>query len=246
MGPRRKARECALQILFQLEFNAGDPKDLIRVYWDYQKASLPVRTYGTWIVETFLGHRPAIDAAIQAASKNWRLARMAVVDRNILRIAVAELLYEPTLVPAIVMDEAIEIAKRYGEQEFKPGEPLRGSGDVYAHFRERLASERREHFYAVLLDNKNRKIKDVPVSQGSLTASIVHPRDVFAPVVREAAAAVVFVHNHPSGDPTPSKEDIEITRRLREVGELMGVRVLDHVIIGKGRYVSFVDDGYWS
>jgi len=94
---------------------------------------------------------------------------------------------------------ALEIAKRYGEQEFKPGEPLRGSSDVYAHFRERLASEKREHFYAVLLDNKNRKIKDISVSQGSLTASIVHPRDVFAPVVREAAAAVIFVHNHPSG-----------------------------------------------
>ena len=140
---------------------------------------------------------------------------------------------------------ALEIAKRYGEREFRPGEAFRGSGDVYAHFRERLASERREHFYAVLLDNKHRKIKDVSVSQGSLTASIVHPRDVFAPVVREAAAAVIFVHNHPSGDPTPSKEDIEITRRLREVGELMGVRVLDHIVVGKGRYVSFVDDGYW-
>jgi len=63
--------------------------------------------------------------------------------------------------------------------------------------------------------------------------------------VRWSAAAIIFVHNHPSGDPAPSKEDIEITRRLREAGEMMGVRVLDHVIIGKGRFVSFVDDGYW-
>ena len=117
MGPRRKARECALQILFQLEFNAGEPKDLIRAYWEGQKASPQVRTYGTWIVETSQTHRAAIDAAIQAASKNWRLARMAVVDRNILRIAVSELLYEPALVPAIVMDEAIEIAKRYSGEE---------------------------------------------------------------------------------------------------------------------------------
>jgi DNA repair protein RadC len=140
---------------------------------------------------------------------------------------------------------ALEIAKRFGERELKPGEPLRGSHDIYAHFRERLAAERREHFYAVLLDNKHRKIKDIPVSLGSLTASIVHPRDVFAPVVRESAAAVVFVHNHPSGDPTPSREDIDITRRLREVGDLVGVRVLDHIVIGKGRYVSFVEDGYW-
>jgi len=148
-------------------------------------------------------------------------------------------------VKAVQILAALEIAKRYGEREFKPGTTFRGSGDVYAHFRERLASERHEHFYAVLLDNKHRKIKDVMVSQGSLTSSIVHPRDVFVPVVREAAAAVIFVHNHPSGDPTPSREDIEITRRLREVGELMGVRVLDHVVVGKGRYVSFVEDGYW-
>lgn len=140
----------------------------------------------------------------------------------------------------------IEIAKRYGEREFKPGEPLRGSADIYAHFRERLAEERVENFIAVLLDNKHRKLKDVLVSKGSLTASIVHPRDVYLPIIREAAAAVIFVHSHPSGDPTPSKEDIEITRRLREVGELVGVRVLDHIIIGKGRYVSFVDDGYWT
>jgi DNA repair protein RadC len=139
----------------------------------------------------------------------------------------------------------VELAKRYGEIEFRPGAAFRGSGDVYAHFRERLAAEQRERFYAVLLDNKHRKIKDIAVSEGSLTASIVHPRDVFLPVVRESAAAVIFVHNHPSGDPTPSREDIEITRRLREVGDLMGVRVLDHVVIGKGRYVSFVDDGYW-
>jgi DNA repair protein RadC len=138
-----------------------------------------------------------------------------------------------------------EIAKRYGEREFKPGAPLRGSGDIYAHFRERLAAEICEYFYAVLLDNKHRKLRDVMLSKGSLTASIVHPRDVFAQVVRWSAAAVVFVHNHPSGDATPSKEDIEITRRLRDVGELMGVRVLDHIIIGKGRFVSFVDDGYW-
>ena len=146
---------------------------------------------------------------------------------------------------AALIVAVLEIARRHGESAFRMGQPFRGSSDVYAHFRERLATERRECFFAVLLDNKHRKIKDVAVSQGSLTASIVHPRDVFAPVVRESAAAVIFVHNHPSGDPTPSREDIEITRRLRDVGELMGVRVLDHIVVGRGRYVSFVDDGYW-
>jgi DNA repair protein RadC len=138
-----------------------------------------------------------------------------------------------------------ELAKRFGEEEFVPGEPFRGSYDVYAHFRERLAEETTERFIAVLLDNKNRKLRDICISQGSLTSSVVHPREVYLPVIRESAAAVIFAHNHPSGDPTPSREDIDLTRRLREVGDLVGVRVLDHIVVGKGRYVSFVDDGYW-
>ncbi len=117
MGERRKARECALQILFQLEFNAGDPPALIKGYWERQKATKATREYGAWLVRKVGENGPAIDEAIQAASKNWRLARMAVIDRNILRIAVCELLYEPTLVPAIVMNEAIEIAKRYSGEE---------------------------------------------------------------------------------------------------------------------------------
>jgi DNA repair protein RadC len=138
-----------------------------------------------------------------------------------------------------------EIARRHGETEWLPGAAFRGSGDIYAHFRERLAAAEREEFYGILLDNKHRKLRDVLLSVGSLTASIVHPRDVFLQVIRHAAAAVIFVHNHPSGDPTPSREDLDITRRLREVGDVIGVRVLDHIVIGKGRYVSFVDDGYW-
>lgn len=139
----------------------------------------------------------------------------------------------------------LELCKRFGERQLKPGEVFRAPSDIFHHFCERLAGEPREYFYAVLLDNRHRKIRDVRVSQGSLTSAFVCPRDVFEPVVREAAAAVVFVHNHPSGDPTPSQEDISITRRLRQVGELMGVRVLDHIVIGRGRYVSFVQDGYW-
>jgi DNA repair protein RadC len=88
-------------------------------------------------------------------------------------------------------------------------------------------------------------VREVLLSVGSLTASIVHPRDVCGRIIRDAASAIIFVHNHPSGDPTPSAEDLDITRRLRQVGDLLGVRVLDHIIVGRGRYVSFVDDGYW-
>jgi DNA repair protein RadC len=114
---------------------------------------------------------------------------------------------------------------------------------VFAHLRGPLAGLRREVFHVLLLDAKHRKLRDVRVSEGSLTATLVHPREVFAPAVRESAAAVVLAHNHPSGDPAPSAEDREITRRLRGAGDLVGVRVLDHVIVGAESYFSFADAG---
>lgn len=141
---------------------------------------------------------------------------------------------------------ALEIGKRFAQEELKRGELFRSSSEVFNHYREHLGGLKKEEFHVLLLDAKNRKIKDVRVSEGSLTSSLVHPREVFNPVIRESAAAVILVHNHPSGDPSPSQEDLHITRRLREIGEVMGVRVLDHVIVGKGKYVSFVDDGYWE
>jgi DNA repair protein RadC len=137
----------------------------------------------------------------------------------------------------------LEISRRIGNQRWQTGEPLRSSEDVFRHFRDHLEKEKRELFYVVLLNNKNRKIREVKISEGSLTASLVHPREVYNPVIRESAAAVIFVHNHPSGDPAPSPEDVDITRRLKEVGEVMGIRVLDHVVIGQDRYFSFSDKG---
>ncbi len=138
----------------------------------------------------------------------------------------------------------VDVVREASAEPLQPGAKLSGAADVYAHFRP-LAMEAVETFHAVLLDHKHRVLRTVEISRGTLTASLVHPRAVYRPVILEAAAAVLFVHNHPSGDPAPSREDIDITRRLREVGDLVGVRVLDHVIIGRGRYVSFVDDGYW-
>ena len=137
----------------------------------------------------------------------------------------------------------IEIGRRTGNERWESGQPLRSSEDVFRHFRDQLEKEKRELFYVVLLNNKNKKIRDVKISEGSLTASLVHPREVYNPVIRESAAAVIFVHNHPSGDPAPSNEDVDITRRLKEVGDVMGIRVLDHVVIGRERYFSFNDKG---
>lgn len=188
-------------------------------------------------------------SVVLGATQSVACRRIAECYGNFRELAAAHAadLRETGLTRASVerLSAIFEIARRYGEVEWVPGEPFKGSHDVYAHFRERLAYEPVEHFVAVLLDNKNRKLRDVTLSVGSLTASIVHPRDVYRRIIRDAAAAVIFVHNHPSGDPMPSAEDLEITRRLREVGELVGVKVLDHIVIGKGRYVSFVDDGYW-
>jgi len=165
--------------------------------------------------------------------------------RQLGQASVAELCHIRGIGPAKAAEvlAVFEIARRFGRTELRQGSRYTCSEDVFRHYREQLRDHKREVFLALLLDSKNRLIREVRISEGSLNASIVHPREVFAPVVRESAAAVLFVHNHPSGDPTPSREDVEITTRLREAGDLMGVRVLDHIIVGSGTYVSFVDRG---
>jgi DNA repair protein RadC len=102
---------------------------------------------------------------------------------------------------------------------------------------------KKEIFRCALLDTKNKIIHEEVVSVGSLSASIVHPRDTFKTAVRESAAAVIFIHNHPSGDIKPSQEDILLTRRLVQAGEVIGIQVLDHIIIGDGDHFSFRDNG---
>jgi N utilization substance protein B len=117
MGKRRKARESTLQILFQLEFNDSDAEQAFRLYWKDKKTARDVKDYCHWLLEGITVHRERIDENIQSVSKHWRVSRMPVVDRNILRMAVFELLYEEDIEPAIVINEAIEIAKKYsGEQ----------------------------------------------------------------------------------------------------------------------------------
>jgi hypothetical protein len=101
----------------------------------------------------------------------------------------------------------------------------------------------REHFILFCLDNKNRVVGLKVISTGSLTMALVHPREVYHAAIVLRAAGVIFMHNHPSGDPAPSREDIDITKRLKEVGDVLGMRVLDHVVLGQDRYFSFSDKG---
>lgn len=117
MGKRRKARESTLQILFQLEFDDSEPENVFASFWRERKASKEIKEYSQWLVEGIVSHQERIDHLIQSVSANWRIARMAIVDRNILRIAVFELLYEENVAPAIVINEALEITKKYSSEE---------------------------------------------------------------------------------------------------------------------------------
>lgn len=139
---------------------------------------------------------------------------------------------------------AFEIGRRAEQQRAaEPGRTLTDSRTVCDVYSPRLRDHRKETFLALLLDAKHRVIREITVSEGSLTASLVHPREVFNEAVRDSAAAILCVHNHPTGDPTPSRHDIEVTRRLAATGELLGIPLLDHVVLGDGTHYSFADAG---
>lgn len=138
---------------------------------------------------------------------------------------------------------AFTLASRFQGRRLEHLDRFTSPRQIFDYFHIELRDCRKEYFLVLLLDGKNRIIRRVQVSEGSLNQSIVHPREVFSPAVKESAAAVILLHNHPTGDPTPSQEDISITRRLKEAGDIMGIRVLDHIIIGDGEYLSFVERG---
>jgi DNA repair protein RadC len=138
---------------------------------------------------------------------------------------------------------ALELGRRLSQQDSEVVR-VKSPQDVAAWVMEDLRYLQHEQFKILLLNTKNVIIACEEVSRGSLNASIVHPREVFARAIKRSAAAVILVHNHPSGDPTPSQEDINVTRRLVEVGRLVGIDVLDHLIIGDGVFTSLKEKGY--
>ena len=157
----------------------------------------------------------------------------------------AELTRQPGVGPAkaATVLAALEIGRRMAGRRLERSEPFRTSRQVYAHYAPRVQGLKRERFYCLLLDARNRVLRDEMISEGTLSQSLVHPREAFRAAVRDAASAVIFAHNHPSGDPHPSSEDRELTRRLWQAGCVLGIRVLDHVIVGDGAYYSFADEG---
>ena len=143
---------------------------------------------------------------------------------------------------ACIVLAAVEFGKRLGRVR-NPGRPVISSPeDVDGLLRGRIANLDRENFVVVLLNTKNEVIEYSTVSVGTLSASLVHPREVFKPAIRASAAGIVLAHNHPSGKVGPSREDREVTRRLKEAADIIGIEVLDHVILGDG-YFSMKEHG---
>ncbi|AKB36778.1 DNA repair protein RadC [Methanosarcina siciliae C2J] len=137
-----------------------------------------------------------------------------------------------------------ELARRLEIFVEEPKRKICSPKDVYSLMYPRMREQKKEKFITLYLDTKNQILKEEVVSIGSLNASIVHPREVFKSALLESSASVIMVHNHPSGDPSPSREDIMVTEKLVEGGKLLGIDILDHIIIGDGRYVSLKDEGF--
>lgn len=139
---------------------------------------------------------------------------------------------------------AIELGKRV--HQYKPNEKyvIRSPEDGAEYVMEEMRSLKQEHLVALFLNTKNQIIHRQTIFIGSLNASIVHPREIFREAVKRSAASIICAHNHPSGDPTPSQEDIHVTRRLVEAGKIMGIEILDHIVIGRDRFVSLKEKGY--
>jgi DNA repair protein RadC len=144
---------------------------------------------------------------------------------------------------AVAIHAALELGRRLAVEARDEGAPLRSPREVWAAFAPRLEDLPVEEFHVAVLDAQHRLERDITITRGILNSSLVHPREVFREAIAERAAAIILVHNHPSGDPTPSADDRAITSQLVAAGRLLDIPVADHVIVGRGRYLSFAEGG---
>ena len=142
------------------------------------------------------------------------------------------------LAKAATIVAAVELGRRLSAKAAQKLEKIEGPEDVAHYASPLLRFEQKEHFLVMLLDVRNRVLAMPTVSIGSLTASVAHPREIFREAIRYSAANMILIHNHPSGDPTPSREDVQITKQMMKAGEIMGIPVLDHVIIAGDGFLS--------
>jgi DNA repair protein RadC len=161
--------------------------------------------------------------------------------KGVANASVEELMQTKGIGPAKAtqIKAAVEFSRRLeADASDKPKPILKSPEDVAAEVRSQLKGKKKEHFLVLCLDTRNRLMNYRLVSMGSLDTSIVHPREVFKEAISSCAASVIFAHNHPSGDPEPSKEDVELTKRLSRAGEIVGIDVLDHIIVCDEGFVS--------
>ena len=146
-------------------------------------------------------------------------------------------------VRAVVIHASLELGRRMAAEHRDEASPIRSPRDVVGIFAPRLEDLPVEEFHVAVLDAQHRLERDITVTRGILNSSLVHPREVFREAIAERAAAIILVHNHPSGDPSPSADDRNVTDQLVAAGRLLDIPVHDHVIIGRGRYTSFAEAG---
>ena len=148
------------------------------------------------------------------------------------------------LAKACQIRAAFELANRWDKSiQFQDKPIIKTPEEAYEALKGKSRGKKKEHFWAILLDTRNRVIKSVEVSVGSLDTSIVHPREVFKEAIAASASSVIVAHNHPSGNPEASQDDIKLSKRLKEAGELVGIEVVDHIIIGDRKYLSLKREG---
>jgi len=145
---------------------------------------------------------------------------------------------------ALQLLAGIELGKRVARSRLGEVVTVRSPHDAAMYMMEEMRYLKKEHFVCLFLNTKNHIIGKETLSMGTLNASLVHPREVFRAAIRSSSASIICLHNHPSGDPSPSKEDIQITQRLVEAGTLLGIEILDHLIIGDDKFVSLKEQGY--
>src|SRR5215475_2681241 len=217
--------------------SGGGERPRERLYWNGATALADVELLALQLGSGTRG-RSAVDVAREMLAAYGSLAEVATRE-------VAELARVRGVGPAKAarLAAAFELTRRLRGR--RPGERLRlaSPAEVYAAYAPLMEDLKREVFRVALLDAQNRLLRDRVVSEGTLSASLVHPREVFKPAIVESAASVILLHNHPSGDPAPSREDLRLTRQLVECARLLDLRIHDHVIIGQGRFASLAEQG---
>lgn len=205
----------------------------------YGSSSLSTAELLAIIIRTGSSDKSAVELAheLMALDKNGLRYLVDCAPEELMRVK------GMGLAKACQVIAAVELGKRIAATPPLLRETITGSVDIAEIFMEKLRYEKKEHFICLMLNSKGEILEETEVSIGDLSSSVTHPREVFARAIKRSAGSVAFVHNHPSGTPQPSQADIDTTKRLIEVGNLVGIPVIDHIIIGDGEFISMKAQG---